>query len=99
MLRPAFSSLVVPDALLDQIGPALVGQSSLFLAGNSKSVAEDRLRVYQDPKLIPYAVEVDGQIISVFDLAVHRWAGDEYPKRDPRWILCGRPCASSWSKN
>jgi hypothetical protein len=28
-------------------------------------------RVYQDPVLLPYAVEVDGQIIVLYDPAVH----------------------------
>jgi predicted ATPase with chaperone activity len=70
-LRAAFSDLVIPDRLLDQLGPALIEQSSIFLygpAGNGKSsLAERLLRVFQDSVFIPYAVEVDGQIISLYD--------------------------------
>lgn len=95
-LRAAFSDMVVPDSLLDQLGPALIEQSSIFLygpAGNGKSsLAERMLRVYEDAVLVPYAVEVDGQIISLYDPAVHQRVGDENEERDPRWVVCRRPC-------
>ncbi|HEY7616155.1 MAG TPA: hypothetical protein VH744_05075, partial [Terriglobales bacterium] len=65
-LRKAFSDLCVTDRLLDQLGPALISQSSIFIygpTGNGKtSLAERMLRVYEDATLIPYAVEVDNQI-------------------------------------
>src|SRR5205823_5733954 len=64
-LRAAFPDLVVSDSLLDQLGPALISQQSLFLygpTGNGKtSYSERLLRVYQDSVVVPYAVEVDGQ--------------------------------------
>ncbi len=95
-LRSAFSDLVVPDGLLDQLGPALISQSSVFVygpTGNGKtSLAERMLRVYQDAVLLPYAVEVDGQIISLYDPVVHQKLEVEDPEIDPRWILCRRPC-------
>jgi hypothetical protein len=95
-LRAAFSDMVVPDSLLDQLGPALIEQSSIFLygpAGNGKSsLAERMLRVYEDAVLVPYGVEVDGQIISLYDPAVHQRVGDESEFRDPRWVVCRRPC-------
>ena len=57
ILRSAFSDLVVPDLLLDQLGPALISQSSIFVygpTGNGKtSLAERMLRVYQDAVLLP----------------------------------------------
>jgi hypothetical protein len=95
-LRTAFADLVVPDGLLDQLGPALIEQSSIFLygpPGNGKSsLAERLLRVYEDAVLIPYAVEVDGQIISLYDPAVHQKVGDDNEERDARWVVCRRPC-------
>jgi hypothetical protein len=95
-LRKAFSDLVVTDRLLDQMGPALISQSSIFIygpSGNGKtSLAERMLRVYQDAILIPYAVEVDGQIINLFDPVVHRPLDLSNPDVDPRWVLCRRPC-------
>ncbi|GIU80395.1 MAG: ATPase AAA [Bryobacteraceae bacterium] len=95
-LRAAFSDLVVPDRLLDQLGPALISQNSIFLygpSGNGKtSIAERMLRVYQDAVFIPYAVEVDNQIISLYDPVVHHKVELEDPDIDPRWVLCRRPC-------
>ena len=95
-LRSALSDLVVTDRLLDQLGPALISQSSVFVygpSGNGKtSIAERMLRVYQDAVLIPYAIEVDNQIISLYDPVVHHKLELDDPDIDPRWVLCRRPC-------
>jgi len=95
-LRAAFHDLVLPDNLLDQLGPSLIGHQSLFLyggTGNGKtSIAERILRIYQDTVVIPYAVEVDGHIISLFDPVVHRPAPFNDEQLDPRWVVCERPC-------
>jgi Cdc6-like AAA superfamily ATPase len=97
-LRQAYSDMVLTDVFLDQLGPALVSQSSIFLygpTGNGKtSLAERMLRVYQDSVLIPYAVEVDGQIIQLFDPVVHEQieVSPDEMEFDPRWVLCRRPC-------
>ena len=96
ILRSAFSDLVVNDQLLDQLGPALISQNSIFVygpTGNGKtSLAERMLRVYQDAILMPYAVEVDNQVISLFDPVVHQKLDIDDPDVDPRWVLCRRPC-------
>jgi len=95
-LRSAFSDLVIHDQLLDQLGPALISQNSIFIygpTGNGKtSLAERMLRVYQDAVLMPYSVEVDGQIITIYDPAVHVRVPDEEPEGcDKRWVVCCRP--------
>jgi len=96
LLRQAFSDLVVSDRMLDQMGPAIISQTSIFVygpTGNGKtSLAERMLRVYQDAVMIPYAVEVDNQIISVYDPVVHHPIDHDDADVDPRWILCKRPC-------
>ena len=97
ILKGSFSDLVVSDRLLDQLGPALISQTSIFIygpSGNGKtSIAERMLRVYQDGILIPYAIEVDGQIISLYDPVVHTpLEADPDPDIDQRWVLCRRPC-------
>ncbi len=96
VLRNTFSDLVVSDRMLDQLGPALIAQSSIFVygpSGNGKTcLAERMLRVYKDAVRIPYAVEVDNQIISVFDPVVHHALEHQDPECDPRWVLCKRPC-------
>src|ERR1700688_3223793 len=95
-LRSAFSDLVITDGLLDQLGPALISQNSIFIygpTGNGKtSLAERMLRVYTDAVLLPHAVEVDGQIISLYDPVVHQKLDQDREDVDPRWILCKRPC-------
>jgi hypothetical protein len=94
-LRNALSDLVVTDQILDKLGPAVISQTSIFLygpTGNGKtSLAERLLRVYQDSVLLPYAVEVDTQIITVFDPVVHQRIETADAEIDPRWILCRRP--------
>ncbi|HEY1760768.1 MAG TPA: AAA family ATPase [Bryobacteraceae bacterium] len=95
-LRQAFSDLIVTDRMLDQLGPAIISQNSIFVygpTGNGKtSLAERMLRVYQDAVLIPYAVEVDSQIISLYDPVVHQPLEHEDEDADQRWLLCKRPC-------
>ena len=95
-LRDAFSDLIVTDRMLDALGPAIISQSSIFVygpTGNGKtSLAERMLRVYRDAVLIPYAVEVDNQIISLYDPVVHQRIESDDPDMDPRWIVCKRPC-------
>jgi len=95
-LRKAFSDLVLPESLLDQLGPSLIGHQSLFLyggTGNGKtSIAERILRIYHDTVLVPYSVEVDGHIITLYDPVVHRMASVTDEMLDPRWVICQRPC-------
>lgn len=94
-LRAAFDGLVLEDRLLDKLGPALISQKSLFLygpTGNGKtSLAERLCRVYDDMVLVPYAVEVDGQIIVVYDPVVHRKVEGDFEDLDQRWVVCRRP--------
>jgi len=95
-LRRAFDDLVMPDGLLDQLGPSLIGHQSLFLyggTGNGKtSIAERILRIYHDAVVVPYAVEVDGHIVTLFDPVVHRAIPFHDELLDPRWVVCERPC-------
>ena len=94
-MRAAFSDLVLQDSLLDQIGPAFVSGGAIFLygpAGTGKtSLAERMNRIFDDPVLIPHFVEIDGQVISVFDPSVHHPLEEQSPQVDRRWVLCERP--------
>ena len=96
VLRDAFSDLIVTDRMLDQLGPAIISQTSIFVYGpngNGKtSLAERMLRVYKDSVMIPFAVEVDNQIISLYDPVVHQPLDHDDTDVDPRWIVCKRPC-------
>ena len=83
--------------LLRKLGTALNSGSALFLygpAGTGKtSIAETLSRVLaEDEVWIPYAVEVDGEIITVFDPSIHVRVQEREPEiRDERWVLCRRP--------
>jgi DNA-binding Lrp family transcriptional regulator len=94
-LQRAFADLVISDDLLWELGPAAIAGGAMFLYGppgtGKSSIAERLLRIYEDNVLVPYAVEVDGQIINVFDPVVHRPCEDQPAEVDPRWVLCHRP--------
>ena len=94
-LARSFSDLVIGPELLDQLGPAIHGGGAMFLYGppgtGKSSVAERIVRAYEDVVLVPYCVEVDGQIVSVFDPTIHRPVDDPPAGLDRRWVACHRP--------
>jgi predicted ATPase with chaperone activity len=94
-MKEVLSDLVITDEMLDQLGPAVVSQSSLFIygpSGNGKTSVMERLhRVYGDAIVVPYAIEVDNQIIVVYDPALHQRVDYEEPRMDQRWVVCRRP--------
>ena len=96
ILYDAFSDLVFSDGLLDQLGPALISHRSIFLygpTGNGKtSIAERLLRIYTDSVVVPYALEVDGHIVTLFDPVVHKELDLRDDYLDTRWVVCRRPC-------
>jgi predicted ATPase with chaperone activity len=93
----AFSHLVIDSKTLAQFGTALNSGAAIFLYGppgvGKTAVAETLSRVLaQDSVWIPYAIEVDGQIITVYDPAIHKRTPDSEPEnRDLRWVRCQRP--------
>jgi len=94
-LRQSLTDLVLSDSLLDQLGPSIISQNSIFLYGptgsGKTSLAERILRVYHDTIVVPYAIEVDGQIIQLFDPVVHEPLQSDSADMDPRWVMCRRP--------
>jgi predicted ATPase with chaperone activity len=102
-VRDAFSHIVVRDSLIDQIGPALNGGHSMFIygpPGNGKTtVAQAIRRLLRSDIAIPSALEVEGQIIRLFDPVNHEALPVEQnesgllsgPRHDRRWIRCKRP--------
>jgi hypothetical protein len=98
-LQRAFDGLVIPEDILEQLGPALMSGKSLFLygpSGNGKTSIAFRLgEIWQDAVLIPYALYIDGHVIRIFDEINHRPVGNtavESESGDHRWVLCHRPC-------
>jgi predicted ATPase with chaperone activity len=95
-VEQAFQHLVLPSRMLKQLGIAAVSGTSIFLYGptgtGKTSIAEAIPAIYYDRVWIPYAVEVDAQIITVFDPLVHRPDDRvEAAEGDGRWVLCQRP--------
>lgn len=95
-LQNLFSDLVLTKGLLDQLGPALISQNSIFLygpTGNGKtSIARRLTRIFHDAVAVPYAVEFDRQIIVLYDPVFHERLDTDVPGLDARWVLCRRPC-------
>lgn len=95
VMQNAFSDLVTTDDILAMLGPAMVSNSSMLMYGPSgtgkTSLAERLVRVYDDYALIPHSVEADGQIITVYDPAVHHPLPEQPAGLDPRWVACQRP--------
>ncbi len=85
VLTQNVSHLVLPEGFIDELGPAVNSGRAVLLygpPGNGKSsIAEAIGASFTGIVYIPYAVEVDGQVIKVFDPTVHDIAGeDEEPK-------------------
>ena len=80
-VRRAFGNLVLDDDVLRQLGIAVLSGTSMVLygpTGTGKTAIAERIpRIFDDHGVwIPHAVEVDGQIITVFDEHVHRRLAD-----------------------
>ncbi len=83
-LRHAFQGLVIREGLLEELGPAVCSGRSIFLhgpPGNGKTVISRGLgRVLNTcggDIYVPYAVHVEGAIITVFDPVIHRLAEED----------------------
>jgi len=92
----AFHPLVLHEDVIHRLGTAIVSGTSIFLYGppgtGKTSIASSLPAVYDDLVWIPYAVEVDGQIITVYDAGIHRQSEEDLPEdSDKRWVLCHRP--------
>ena len=107
------SELVISNDMIRQLGPAINAGRSVLLygaPGNGKTtIAEIMGDVFKDIIHVPYAVDVDGQIIKVFDPNLHVAVEEtesnvllnptEQDLRaeniDRRWVASKRPCAIS----
>jgi predicted ATPase with chaperone activity len=79
VLRSSFAHLVIPDELLNAIGPAIVSGRSVFIygpPGNGKtSVARcvgDFMNNSGGEIYVPYAFLSDNSIVTVYDQALHQ---------------------------
>src|SRR5207249_849935 len=101
-LKKGFSHLIVPDDVLERLGPAVNAGKAVFLygpPGNGKTViAEGMGRTLGGDMYIPHALDVDGETITLFDPINHESleSVDEHSviksaPRDRRWARIRRP--------
>ncbi len=104
-IQRAFKRMVVPDYLIRKLGPAVNSGTTILLygaPGNGKTtIAQLVGRIFRDIVFIPYCVEVENQIIKVFDPSLHDpIVDDDMPDTrrsirrdalDARWVPCRRP--------
>jgi len=104
-LTGAMGHLILPDDLLDHLGPAVGSGRSILMygpPGNGKSSISNGIRDALGDKIyVPRAIEYSGQVITVYDPIVHSSAEEhaEDPNSlrrrsntyDRRYVLCERP--------
>ena len=96
-LNRAFEHLVLDTQTLNQLGTAVLSGRAIFLHGptgtGKTTIAETLTRLFYDDRVwLPYAVEVDGQIITVYDSVLHQKVEQPAaPDHDGRWVQCRRP--------
>ena len=92
----AFRDLVLDSKTLNQIGTAVQSGRAIFLYGptgtGKTAIAETFTRLFsQSQVFLPHAVEVDGQVITVYDSGLHQKVSQPDSDQDGRWVLCCRP--------
>ncbi|WP_050929845.1 ATPase [Aestuariivita boseongensis] len=101
----AMGHLILPDDLLDNLGPAVSSGRSILMygpPGNGKSSISNGIRDAMGDKIyVPFAIEYSGQVITVYDPIVHTAAmvQEDNPNQlrrssnrfDSRYVKCERP--------
>lgn len=108
-LRSVFDDLNVSNSYVRKLLPAARSGRTILLygpPGNGKTSIATRLaKLFRDVVYIPYALEVGGQIIKVYDTGLHKPYLDlsgptlsegqslKLETFDARWVACRRPVA------
>jgi len=86
-IREGTKGLVLDESFLDILGPAVNSGRSIFLyghSGNGKTViAEAVAELIGGSIFLPWAIRADGQVIQVFDPAIHEPVGESADTLDP----------------
>jgi hypothetical protein len=109
-LRQGFEGLIVPPNYVRKLLPAVRAGRTVLLygaPGNGKTSIGARIAtLFRDLVYIPYAIEVSGSIIKMYDTGIHRPYDYGAPMTAPpapetllvetfdtRWVACRRPVA------
>jgi len=102
-MERAMRDVILPASVFPKLGPAMNSFRSMLIygkPGNGKSfLCEQLTRLESEPIFIPYVLEIEGQIVKVFDSLYHHKVDggeesvliDNAPKYDQRWARCRRP--------
>ncbi len=104
-LTTAMGHLILPPALISNLGPAVSSGRSILMygpPGNGKSSISNGIRDALGDKIyVPRAIEYSGQVITVYDPIVHSSAEDDEQdpnslrrttgRFDTRYVRCERP--------
>ena len=105
-IRRALADLVLTDKVVNRLGPAINTCRSMLLygpPGNGKSSVARRIgSMFSNTVYVPYCVEIEGQIVKIFDPAIHEEVAPSPTGRivetdirqedfDHRWVVCRRP--------
>ncbi|MCA9011009.1 MAG: AAA family ATPase [Planctomycetaceae bacterium] len=102
-LNRAFKGLIINDTMLNRLGPAVNSGRGMFLfgePGNGKtSIAERITDAFGSSVWIPRAIAIEGEIMRIFDPAVHEEVSEEGQSSglldsmdiDRRWVQVKRP--------
>lgn len=105
-IRDGLGTLTVSDTMVEKLGPALNSGRAMLLygpPGNGKtSIALSFASVFADVIYVPFAIEVEGQIMRVYDPNFHRLPVDpdlqahgaapfRHEGFDARWVPIRRP--------
>ena len=102
-LRRAFKGLIINEAMMDRLGPAINSGRGMFLfgePGNGKtSIAERVTGAFGTNVWIPRAIAIEGEIMRIFDPGVHDAVEDQSQSAglldsmdvDRRWVQIRRP--------
>jgi len=111
VMHQCLQALTMSETTFSRIGPAVNSGTSLFLygpPGNGKTTIARAIGdlILQEEMYIPYALDVEGHVVKLFDSVNHKLVPEDDPsssqagsssvlksssKRDPRWVRIRRP--------